>query len=186
MTKREKTIGDAGQNLAASALRSLGVLCVEKIGTPVRLIPAGRAGVFKVIFAEPVSGDHRGVLPGGRSVLAETKTVLDRNLRYSDFRPHQPGALTEHAEAGGLSLVVWVHSRGTYVMQWPIEGLVPNRSLSVERADEEDRWLRVWFRDEVFRAGDYESKTLEPPATTHHMGRIVSSSVRPDLVITDE
>jgi hypothetical protein len=109
---------------------------IERIGTPVKLIPAPRApGCFRVIWAEPVSGDHRGLLPGGRSVLAETKTILDRNLRYSDLRQHQPGRLTCHAELGGLSLLVWVHSSGVYVMQWPVAGFAPGKSIAPEIAE---------------------------------------------------
>lgn len=142
MSKRQKQIGDAGQNLAANALRQLDVRMVEKIGTPVKCIPTSRPGVFTVIWGEKVAGDHRGVLVGGRSVLAETKTILDRNLRWSDFREHQPAALTEHAELGGLSLVVWVHSSGVYVMQWPVDGLEAGKSITPEVAADRDEETR--------------------------------------------
>jgi hypothetical protein len=103
---------------------------VEKIATPVKLIPTKLSGAFKVIFSEAVSGDHRGILPGGRSVLAETKTILDRNLRWSDLREHQPERLSRHAELGGLSLLVWVNSSGIYVMQWPVDGFGRGESIS--------------------------------------------------------
>ncbi len=134
--REEQNIGKHGQNLAASALSWIGVEMVEQIGTPVKLIPVAsqRKDVFRVIFGEKVSGDHRGILYGGRSVLAETKTILDRNLRYSDLREHQPGRLSSHATFGGLSLLVWVHNTGVYIMQWPIEGFVEGKSISPERA----------------------------------------------------
>jgi hypothetical protein len=135
MTRSEKIIGDHGQQLAASALSSLGVEMVEQIGTPVKVIPARERGTYRVIWAEAVSGDHRGILPGGRSVLAETKTILERNLRYSDLREHQPGRLSAHSAWGGLTLLVWVHSSGVYVMRWPIDGFVPGTSLTPEQAD---------------------------------------------------
>jgi len=117
----EQRIGKAGQNVAAATLSRIGIEMVEEIGTPVKLIPASaqRRDVFRVVFGEKVSGDHRGILQGGRSVLAETKTILDRNLRYSDLREHQPGRLTDHARLGGLSLLVWVHTSGTYVIIMP-------------------------------------------------------------------
>jgi len=112
MTRREQRTGKSGENVAASRLRALGICMVERIGTPVKIVP-GRAP----IWGEKVSGDFRGILPGGRSVLVECKTV-EHNLRWSDFREHQPKALTEHAMYGGLSLVVWVHSSGAYVLDW--------------------------------------------------------------------
>jgi len=138
MTRREQHLGSAGQNLAASTLSGMGIEMVEKIGTPVVLAPVGSGkNVFHVRFGEKVSGDHRGILPGGRSVLAETKTILDRNLQWSDLREHQPGRLCRHADLGGLSLLVWVHTSGVYVMQFPLEGFGERKSISVERAREE-------------------------------------------------
>ena len=135
MSRYEDRIGKAGQSQAGQALRRLGVEQVEEIGTPAKLIPAGR-GVYKVSWGEKVAGDHRGILPGGRSVLAETKTILDRNLAWSDLRPHQPGKLTEHAEHGGLSLLVWVHSSGVYVLPWPVPGFGPGKSINPDKARE--------------------------------------------------
>lgn len=136
MTRREQQIGKNGQEQAAAALRRAGVHMVEKIGTPVKLIPARVAGTFKVIWGEKVSGDHRGILADGTSVLAEAKTILDRNLRWSDLRPHQPERLDEHAQLGGISILVWVHSTGVYVMRWPLGyGFSPKKSLKVSQAE---------------------------------------------------
>jgi hypothetical protein len=135
MSRNEQSIGGAGEQYAASALSSLGVEMVERIGTPVKAIPHPRIpGYYQVIWYEPVAGDHRGILPGGRSVLAETKTILNRNLQYSDLREHQPGCLSRHSELGGLSLLVWVHSTGIFVMRWPIDGFEPHKSITPERA----------------------------------------------------
>lgn len=139
--RSQQTIGKHGQNVAASSMSQLGIEMVEQIGTPVKLIPVDnhRKDVFRVVFGEKVSGDHRGILYGGRSVLAETKTILDRNLRYSDLREHQPGRLTSHAIFGGLSLLVWVHGSGVYIMEWPIEGFTEGKSITPEKA----RSLRI-------------------------------------------
>lgn len=129
MGKAQTTIGKQGQEIAAAALRRIGVNMVEKIATPVLLIPhTHNKGWFRVVYEEPVSGDHRGILSDGTSVLAETKTILDHNLRWSDLREHQPARLTEHHNHGGLSLLVWVHSTGTYVMEWPIIGFDKERT----------------------------------------------------------
>lgn len=137
MAKYEDQVGKAGQNIAASALRRLGILRVQKIGTPVKIIPRGKYGnqiTYQVIWGEKVAGDHHGILPGGRSVLAETKTILDRNLRWSDLLEHQPEELSGHAADGGLSLLVWVHSSGVYVMQWPVPGFGPGGSITPQKA----------------------------------------------------
>lgn len=135
MTKLQQQIGKRGQDLAAAALRQLGIEMVEQIGTPVILIPADKRNrSFCVVWGEKVSGDHRGILPGGRSVLAETKTILDRNLRWSDLREHQPERLSEHARHGGLSLLVWVHRTGVHVMRWPVVGFAPGEGMSPEFA----------------------------------------------------
>ena len=143
MARREQQIGKAGEQLAENRLRSIGLEMIEKIGTPVRLIPlpewvrqilraAGFSpnGVFRVIFGETVSGDRRAIIPGaGTSVLIETKTILDRNLRWSDLRDHQPDALSQHASLGGISLLVWVHIGGVFIMRWPIPDFAPRCSI---------------------------------------------------------
>jgi hypothetical protein len=125
--KTEQRIGAGGEKLAASILRALGVCQLERIGTPVRQAHG------KIIYGEPVAADFRGIMPGGQSVLAEVKTV-EHNLRWSDFREHQPGKLSEHANLGGLSLVVWVHSSGVYVLQWPIPDFGPLAGLTAQQA----------------------------------------------------
>lgn len=133
MARKEQKLGKAGEELAMNAVRSLGVEMVERIGTPVKIIRT--KGVWsQVVWGEKVSGDARGVLPGGRSVLIETKTILDRNLQYGDMRPHQPERLSRHAELGGLSLLVWVHSSGVYVMEWPICDFRHGKSITPETA----------------------------------------------------
>jgi len=136
--KQQQQIGKHGQELAAAALRQLGIEMVEQIGTPVHLIPVKTSKAappaYRVIYGEKVSGDHHGILKGGRSVLAETKTILDRNLRYSDLRDHQPARLSEHASHGGLSLLVWVHSSGVYVLRWPIINFESGASINPETA----------------------------------------------------
>ncbi len=135
MSKYEDRIGKIGQEHAAAALARVGVNMVEKIGTPVKLIPARVPGTYKVVWGEKVSGDHRGILDNGISVLAETKTIMDRNLVWSDLRDHQPTRLNTHADLGGVSLLVWVHSTGVYVMRWPVAGFGPRKSITPEQAD---------------------------------------------------
>lgn len=138
MSRHEDRIGKIGQEQAAAALRRIGVNMVEKIGTPVKIIPARVKGTYTVVWGEKVSGDHRGILDDGISVLAETKTIMDRNLVWSDLREHQPDRLDQHAEFGGVSLLVWVHSSGVYVMRWPVAGFGPRKSITPEQAAQID------------------------------------------------
>jgi hypothetical protein len=160
--KREQRIGKHGQNTAAAVLAGrCGINMVEQIGTPVILIPVRtqRANTYQVIFGEKVSGDHRGLIGNGISVLAETKTILDRNLRYSDLRDHQPARLSEHANYGGISLLVWVHGTGAYVMRWPIEGFAAGTSITREQAQELDAET-VAFLDRMRNAHEREIEQL--------------------------
>jgi len=157
MTLQQQKVGKHGQNLAAQALRALGVEMVEQIGTPVFLIPATARDVYRVVYGEKVSGDHRGILPGGRSVLAETKTILDRNLRYSDLREHQPERLLEHRKHGGISLLVWVHCTGVYIMDFPIANFTRGKSISVENAISVSNYTR---RAIEVMIDDYETEKL--------------------------
>ena len=137
MTKQQDLIGKAGQNTARAVLSGLGLEFIEPVGTPVKLIPyrhTMRKDVYQVIFGEKVAGDHRAMLPDGTSILIEVKTIMDRNLQWSDLREHQPGKLQRHAELNGLSLIVWVHSLGVYVMRWPIEGFGPGKGIAPHQA----------------------------------------------------
>jgi hypothetical protein len=137
MARAEKKLGQAGEQWAMAAVRGLGVEMVEGIGTPVKIIGTkvihGRKW-HQIVFGEKVSGDTRGVLPGGRSVLVETKTIMDRSLRWGDLRPHQPERLSQHAALGGWSLLVWVHSSGIYILEWPISDFRHGKSITPERA----------------------------------------------------
>lgn len=134
---------------------------VEQIGTPVLLIPVQtqRRNTYQVIFGEKVSGDHRGLIGNGISVLAETKTILDRNLRYRDLREHQPARLSEHTNYGGISLLVWVHDTGAYVMRWPIEGFEAGKSITHQQAQELDAETLA-FLDRIRIAHERELEQL--------------------------
>lgn len=137
MSKQQDLIGKAGQNIARSVLHGLGLEFIEQIGTPVKLVPyrqSMRRDVYQVIWGERVAGDHRAMLPDGRSVLIEVKTIRDRNLQWSDLRQHQPDKLQEHANWNGLSLLVWVHDHGVFVMRWPIEGFGPGKGIAPHKA----------------------------------------------------
>jgi hypothetical protein len=138
MTRQEQKTGKVGELFAAQALANLGILQLQRIGTPIKAIATKTPGLFRVIWGEKVLGDYRGILPGGRSVLAEVKTILHHNLQYSDLRPNQPEGLSRHAELGGLSLLTWVHDVDEiWIMEWfynGIPGFAPRHSITVEMA----------------------------------------------------
>lgn len=136
--KREQQIGKNGEQTARSVLDGLGLEMIEKIGTPVKLspVPGARKNVYQVSFGEKVAADHRALLPDGRSVLIEVKTIYDRNLVWSDLREHQPAKLQQHASLNGLSLLVWVHDSGVYVMRFPVKGFGPGKGITPEKAAE--------------------------------------------------
>jgi hypothetical protein len=160
--KRQQRIGKHGQITAASVLAGrCQINMVEQIGTPVILVPvvSARRNTYQVIWGEKVSGDHRGLIGNGISVLAETKTILDRNLRYSDLREHQPGRLSDHANYGGISLLVWVHGTGAYVMRWPIDGFEAGTSITHEQAQALDRET-VAFLDRILMNHEREIEQL--------------------------
>lgn len=133
MSKAEAKLGIRGQELAANVLRQIGVFMVEHIGTPFTIVKAGRRGWYQGFFGEKVSGDLRGHTKNGISVLAEVKTIWNRNLRWSDLREHQPGRLDMHAERA-ISLLIWVHDSGVFIMLWPVPGFRPGKSISPEQA----------------------------------------------------
>ena len=136
--RREQRIGKDGEQRARSVLSGMGFEFIEKVGTPVRLVPVrvgNRRDVYQVVFGEKVAGDHRAMFPDGRSVLIEVKTIYGRNLVWSDLRKHQPAKLQEHDEWHGLSLLVWVHDSGVYVMRWPIDGFRKGKGITPETAE---------------------------------------------------
>lgn len=143
MSRQQQRQGAAGEELGAKALTALGVLRLQKIATPYRRIPHPKDPAYcRIIPDQTVAADWTGILPGGRFVLAEIKTIYDRNLRWSDLREHQPKELTEHSTLGGLALLVWVNERGANVMQWPIPGFDPGKGIDLDRADGLDTAFR--------------------------------------------
>jgi len=128
-----KKTGNKGESVAASALRSAGILMVAKIATPHVRIPRPPY----IVYTEPVAGDHHGILPNGIGVLAESKAVRGDKLDYSELEKHQHAALDGWAYNNGLALAVWVSDCGVYVMEYlelVKSGFAPRTSLSVKQA----------------------------------------------------
>lgn len=139
-----RKVGDEAESVAIEALDRLGVKLLEHIKVGYKVIfakmPDGiRANMKKPLKAfplDPVSGDIRGVLPGGVSVHAECKFRTEK-LCWSDFEPHQIEHLDKHAEAGAVSLVVWVISlwpKECFVLRWPVDGLRKGKALIIDEA----------------------------------------------------
>ncbi len=129
MGKDSVHIGEEGQEWTTNILNQRGFHMVERIGTPAKKVNG------RMIFLEKVSGDHRALGSGGRSVLVETKTRLsDDRLRYHFFEEHQREALQQHHELGGFSLVSWVSEHGIFLLRWPIPNFEPGLTITAEDA----------------------------------------------------
>lgn len=135
--------GDMGERIAKAQLSLLGIELIERVATPVSLRPyrdkiTGNIipGVFHVKYRERVSGDIRGVWPGGKSVHCEVKLRDKPRLRHSDIRKHQRDWLDAHDKTGGISLLIWVSGTDIFVLRWPIPDFVKGTGLSMERARE--------------------------------------------------
>ena len=137
--KKTQRKGKAGEQAAERVLQTMGFKCIEPVGKHVHLTPVdAKRGIYRVTFIKKLPGDFTAVGHNGISVLAEVKHVNDRDrLRWSDLRPGQADSLTKHHEAGGLSLLIWVHDY-VWVLEWPVVKFGPGRkgSLQLERAKE--------------------------------------------------
>lgn len=131
--------GKQGDDVGVKALGRMGILQLHPVATPYVRIPHPKdRGYYRIIETEKVAGDWTGLLPNGVSVLAEIKTHYGENLAWSDFKSHQPGILSAHAEIA-VALLVFVHDRGVNVMRWPIPGFDrPRCSITPARAAELD------------------------------------------------
>ena len=131
--RRSQQIGEWGQRVAALHLMRIGYKCVEAIHTGTSKVRGERR------YTKKVSGDLRAIFGEGRSVLVEVK-VREKRVRNSDLKPHQRKALTDHAEAGGMSLVAWVDKGGTCrLFHW---GMFPDagKFKRIEDPAEPLRW----------------------------------------------
>jgi len=128
--KQNKRLGKSSEDAVLLRLLALGIqqVCkietgwtvIFKMGKPVKAFPIAK-----------VAGDFRGILPGGRSVLVESKAHMgkDHNLRWSDFDEHQFANLMQHHVFGGLSLVAYTNPYGLEIMRWPIPSFAQGKSI---------------------------------------------------------
>lgn len=106
MPRYQQRKGKIGENITFRILRTMGFRFIRPVGKHVHLTPIDpKRGTYRVNFISKLAGDFTAVGDGGQSVLVEVKHIDQRDtLRWSDLRKGQPESLTEHAEAGGLSL----------------------------------------------------------------------------------
>lgn len=137
--KQAQKHGKQGDEVGVAALGRMGILQLHRVATPYIRIPHPVMRSYcRIVEIEKVAGDWTGLLPNGVSVLAEIKTHFGENLAWSDFKPHQPGILSAHAEIA-VALLVFVHDYGVNVMRWPVPGFDrPRCSITPARAMELD------------------------------------------------
>jgi hypothetical protein len=126
------------EELAHAQLERLGVHMVDKLHTGWRLVRwiDRRRKLAQVAPHVKVRGDHTGILKGGRRVLAETKSHDGDTLPFGTLKKHQHAALTENAQLGGLSLVVWITDT-LWVMDYSLlvaDGWEKYKSIDADRA----------------------------------------------------
>jgi len=129
-------MGKQGEKLAINRLKSIGVLMPQEIATPFVILQRKDGGWMRGFWKKKVIGDIYGHTENGISVLAEVKNISDRNLRWSDFKSHQPPFLSQHAEKA-ISLLVWVRDSGVYIMYWQdvlSMGFRPGKGLTEKQA----------------------------------------------------
>jgi len=131
-----KKLGNEGEERALNRLHAIGVLMPQEIGTPFVLTKRFTNGLFRGYWKKKVIGDIFGHTTSGIAILAEVKTILDRNLHWSDLDTHQTNFLTKHAE-NAISLLIWWHSTGLYIMNWMdvlATGFGPGKGLTEQQA----------------------------------------------------
>jgi hypothetical protein len=74
----------------------------------------------------------------GRKVLVEVKTNENPTLQWSDFETHQIAALMTNVTCKGVSLVAWVRGGQVHLMEWPIPGFGPGKSLKHAEGNDTD------------------------------------------------
>ena len=140
--RRNQAVGKEAEKLVIGVLQSHGLNMVEKIGTPVRMIPyrtnTGHKprGVFRVIFGDQVSGDIRAFTPDGQGVLVEVKYTgdIDR-FQFSRLEDHQVSSLWDCLKTGGLPLLAWVNDWGVHILRWPVTGFKKGTSIKLDEVN---------------------------------------------------
>src|SRR5690242_10780684 len=117
--KVRRAHGEYSQGVVEKEMVSRGYRLIEAVYTPCRVVRVQGRSV-SALPLKKVSGDFRAVGPDGRSILVEVKGRDEGNLPWSAFADHQVAVLTEHAEAGGESLVAWVRASTIKWFTWPI------------------------------------------------------------------
>lgn len=147
--KANRSKGDATEDLAHYAMNQLGLRAVNKLVN--EFIPL-RNAAGDIHFAKPGRkrpGDFYALTPKARGVLIEVKsrdsdqhTLADGTpvLRYSTVARHQHEKLAEFAEAGGLSLVIWVHNGISRFFQYPHPDFVSGKSLNPSSPQFKPQW----------------------------------------------
>jgi len=156
MASSSKKLGNIGEGIALNALKRIGVLMPEEIGTPFTVTGHVRGKMLKGFFKEPVSGDIRGHRSDGVSILAEVKTHQGKTLPWSILTKHgehQAARLDQHA-AHAISLLIWVRAYNeVYIMNWPVPGYAPRKSITLEKAEQ----LSIRTKGDLDMAGPYEN-----------------------------
>ena len=132
--------GGGAEQIFTNLLLFMGAVKAEKIETGFRWVQG------KAIPGRKVSGDIRGLIPGGRAIHVECKSTKPR-LHFSAFKPHQIANLDLYAEHGALTLVGWHWTTGYALIDWSEHRLRRGESWTIEQAVEWDIYeQRLWVK----------------------------------------
>lgn len=145
--RNNKRKGDSSEQTIITLMRCLHFTCIRRIetGWKVKRHPVNR----KIIGAIPiasVAGDIRAVWGAGMGVLVEAKHRKDNILSWGDLEDHQHASLTEHKEAGAMSLIGFTCPRGVALFEYGDPELAhwaKGRPLKWDEIDEAFMRLKV-------------------------------------------
>ncbi|NUU54357.1 Holliday junction resolvase RecU, partial [Paenibacillus taichungensis] len=68
---------------------TLGLAVVNKRPTPVKVTKAAGAKVLEGFYEEPSTVDYDGIIPGGRGIVFEAKSISGDLFPLSNLKDHQ-------------------------------------------------------------------------------------------------
>lgn len=134
--KASQELGEAGEKYCRALLVRHGLVEIERVHTPWKVvfkISHGQRVPGAAWPVEKVSGDFIAMNPAnGKKVLVEAKsTEAEDRIIYSRLDDHQVRALDATVKYGGESyLFVWIRGSG-FLLSWPVPGFIAGKSLAL-------------------------------------------------------
>ncbi|CAM2979573.1 Holliday junction resolvase RecU [Paenibacillus taichungensis] len=85
---------------------TLGLAVVNKRPTPVKVTKAAGAKVLEGFYEEPSTVDYDGIIPGGRGIVFEAKSISGDLFPLSNLKDHQFEYLLKCHKMGGIAFLL--------------------------------------------------------------------------------